>query len=132
MENEQTNLHPNPLSKPNGLTTEGLARIIAVIETDIKWIKKEFEKRNGQIDELEREIKTISKLLSEFSVQRKSMADDIEEIKEALKDHENRIRAVERHDWIEVGIASAIGSLIGGGIVALLIRALLKAGVIFP
>lgn len=122
MPKDQIKLHPNPLGKPNGLTVEGLAQVIAVIQNDIEWIKNEFEKRNGQIDEMQDEIRGISELLKVHITKEQNLEGTINDIKKTLKDHEQRIRATERHDWMEIGVAATLSSLLTGGVVMLILK----------
>jgi len=119
---EQINLHPNPMGKPNGLSLEGLAKALAVLQNDVAWIKQELQKRDGQIDSLQNEIQKVSNMLATIVTKDKNFEEDLKDIKKVLQDHETRLRSAERHDWMEVGIAATLGSLFGGGLIALLIK----------
>lgn len=126
----QVNVHANPLGKPNGLTTEGLALSVQEMRTDIKWIKDILGKMEARMDKIESRLGELNNRVSDkakkiIEEEKAELKEDIEEIKETLEEHDRRIKAVERHDWMEVGVAATVGSLFGGGLIAIIIKVLL-------
>lgn len=127
----QTNAHPNPLGKPSPLTTEGLALSMQEIRTDIRWIKEAIDKIEIRMDKIEARLGELNNGVSDkakkiVEEEKEELKEDIEEIKETLEEYDKRLIAVEKHDWMEVGIAAALGSLFGGGVITLLVKILLK------
>lgn len=124
MSEDQINLHPSPLGKPNGLTVEGLARVIVAMQKDIEWIKKDSEERKKQLSKLDTQLTKAIELLNSRVVWERSIDQAIDEIRQRLNDHENRIRATERHDWMEIGIAAAVSGLLSSSLILLILRLL--------